>query len=206
VRRGQLKQNAWKGGIAFSFPAFILAFALALAGHSSQIAMANVDHTIVKPPSFAPLRSDDRGYFVEFRVRKDNEFGHSYVVLGAFDRLGHNRRLGVVGFGTAPGARSGMATLLGAAGRVGYTNNDHAHNPVERFRVPVDRATVRKVMGAIFDMHQSWTGYQLLFRNCNTFAGAIARLIGLNVPLIDAVPPTIYVRELMRLNSAVERS
>ena len=93
---------------------YALAFMLAVIGYPCHIAKAGIDDAIVMSPAFGPLHSDDRGYYVEFRARTDDEFGHSYVVLGAVDGQGRGRRLGTVGFGTATGAPSGLLAIFGS--------------------------------------------------------------------------------------------
>ena len=203
--RWHARKNVATGQAARPSVACALALMLAMIAHCG-IALAGVDDAIVKSPSFAPMRSDDRHYYVEFRARRDNVFGHSYVVLGAVDGQGRARRLGTMGFGTATGAPSGLPAIFGSAGRIGYTNDDIVSKPIERFRISIDRATVHRIARTTGAMHRTWTAYWLLSRNCNTFAGAIATEVGLNVPHVDAVRPDTYVRELRRLNSAsVER-
>ena len=199
--RWHARKNVATGQAARPSVACALALMLAMIAHCG-IALAGVDDAIVKSPSFAPMRSDDRHYYVEFRARRDNVFGHSYVVLGAVDGQGRGRRLGTMGFGTATGAPSGLPAIFGSAGRIGYTNDDIVSKPIERFRISIDRATVHRIARTTGAMHRTWTAYWLLSRNCNTFAGAIATEVGLNVPHVDAVRPDTYVRELRRLNSA----
>ena len=200
--RWHARKNVATGQAAQPRVACALALILAVTGYPCATAMASFDAAIVKSPSFAPMRSDDRYYYVEFRARRDNVFGHSYVVLGAVDGQGRGRRLGTMGFGTATGAPSGLLAIFGSAGRIGYTNDDIVSKPVERVRISIDRATVHRIARATGAMHRTWTAYWLLTRNCNTFAGAIATGVGLNVPYVDAVRPDTYVRELRRLNSA----
>ena len=178
---------------------------LAVIGYPCEIAKADIDDASVMSPEFGPLRSDDRGYYVEFRARTDDEFGHSYVVVGAVDGQGRGRRLGTVGFGTATGAPSGLLAVFGSPGSVGYTNDDIMQKPIERFRISIDRATVRGIVRTTAAMRRTWTSYWLLTSNCNTFVGAIATGVGLNIPYVEAVPPDAYVRELRRLNSASAR-
>jgi hypothetical protein len=194
-----------RSGSAQPIVACALAFMLAVIGYPCEIAKADIDDAIVMSAAFGPLHSDDRGYYVEFRARRDNEFGHSYVVLGAVDGQGRGRRLGTVGFGTATGAPSGLLAIFGSPGSVGYTNDDIVQKPIERFRISIDRATVRGIVRTTAAMRRTWTFYWLLARNCNTFVGAIATLVGLHVPYYDAVRPDTYVRELRRLNSASAR-
>ena len=179
-----------------------LAFMLAVIGYPCEICEGRHRRCERKSTEFAPLRSDDRGYYVEFRARTDNEFGHSYVVVGAVDRQGRGRRLGTVGFGTATGAPSGLNAVFGSRGQIGYTNDDIVQKPIESFRISIDRATVRGIVRTTAAMRRTWTSYSLLTRNCNTFVGAIATRAGLDVPYYDAVQPDTYVRELRRLNSA----
>jgi hypothetical protein len=195
-------KDAATGGAAQPFVACALALMLAVIGYPCENAKADIDDARVKSTEFAPLRSNDRGYYVEFRARTDNEFGHSYVVVGAVDRQGRSRRLGTVGFGTATGAPSGLNAIFGSRGQIGYTKDDIVQKPIERFRISIDRATVRGIVRTTAAMRRTWTSYLLLTRNCNTFVGAIATRAGLDVPYYDAVQPDTYVRELKRLNSA----
>ena len=156
--RWHARKNVATGQAARPSVACALALMLARIAHCG-IALAGVDDAIVKSPSFAPMRSDDRHYYVEFRARRDNVFGHSYVVLGAVDGQGRARRLGTMGFGTATGAPSGLPAIFGSAGRIGYTNDDIVSKPIERFRISIDRATVHRIARTTGAMHRTWTAW-----------------------------------------------
>jgi hypothetical protein len=156
---------------------------------------------IVYPPAICRNQPARNAIYLEFRARTDDEFGHAYIVLKLVDRSGKVQCTGVFGFEPAAGAPSGIFTLLGAPGTVGFTDDDLTAKPAERYRIRISRQTYRNIVRAVEDMHHSWTVYQLLFMNCNTFAGEIATLAGLHVPISTAALSVDYIRQLRDLNS-----
>jgi hypothetical protein len=164
--------------------------------HAGSIAPSDIVH----PPAFLAVQNDVT-YVLEFRARTDDAFGHAFMVIEAIDRRGNIDRAGIFGFGTATGAPDGLFSLFGSIGEIGYTTDDINAHLTETFRVPLSRTTYRQLTQSVTDARSSWTVYGLLFLNCNTFIGAIARSIGLHAPENSALLPADFVRELKRLNA-----
>jgi hypothetical protein len=156
----------------------------------------------VMAPVFAPLRAGDSAVYLEFRARNDDEFGHAYMVLEIADAKGRVRPAGIFGFGTATGAPSGLFSLFGSPGEIGYTGPDLTVPPVETYRVRIDRAAYVRIAGSVGEMRKTWTVYELLFFNCNTLVGEVAHQAGLSAPAFDALFPSAYVQRLRELNAA----
>jgi hypothetical protein len=178
----------------------ILALAVPGAVISTAVAGGEEAASTVRAPVFSPLRAGDRAYFLEFRARDDDAFGHAYMVLEIADARGAIRNAGHFGFGTATGAPSGLLSLFGSPGEIGFTGNDLARQPVETFRVRIDRATYQRIVQSAGDKRKSWTVYELLFFNCNTLLGDVATQAGLTAPAFDALFPAAYVQQLRELN------
>jgi hypothetical protein len=144
-----------------------------------------------------------RSYYAEFRARDEpGGFGHSYVILGTIDFAGDSRQTVVAGF--MP--RGEMAEHWGrfgmpVAGMVGVTRSDFLRRPDARFRIPISQAKYYRVLSKIQEMRTTWTTYELLLSNCNSFVREIASTAGLRAPLIPAQFPVDYVGELRALNS-----
>ena len=50
-------------------------------------------------------------------------------------------------------------------------------------------------------MRRTWSTYELLLSNCNSFVSEVANTAGLRTPLLTAQLPVAYVSELRTLNS-----
>lgn len=179
----------------------ILAIALFSATIPATRAGGEEAASVVMAPVFSAVRAGDRAYFLEVRARDDDAFGHAYMVLEIADARGVLRNAGIFGFGTATGAPSGLFTLFGSPGEIGYTGNDLTRPPVETYRVRIDRGTYQKIVRSVGEKRKSWTVYELLFFNCNTLIGDIASQAGLTAPAFDALFPAAYVRRLRELNT-----
>jgi hypothetical protein len=164
------------------------------------LAGAAATDNVVMHPAFSPIGPGDRGIRLEFRARADEAFGHAYMAVVIASMDGTERDAGLFGFGTATGAPSGVAALFGAPGEIGYTQDDVVAAPAETYRVRIGRDTYRRIVASVRAKRRLWRSYDLLFLNCNTFMGIIAREIGLDAPGNDTLQPAEYVRLLEELN------
>src|SRR5262249_14310315 len=142
-------------------------------------------------------------FYIEFRARDEADgYGHSYVTLGEIDASGTARQTIVAGF-VPDGADSDRWSKSGlpVAGAVGITRSDIAGPHHARFRVAISRAQYFRTVQTIRHLHRTWRVYELLLRNCNSFAGRIAGSLGLRTPLLTAQYPVRYVAELRSLNA-----
>ena len=154
------------------------------------------------PPRIIPVTSEARSFYVEFRARNDGGLGHSYVTLGTLDTIDQARQTLVVGF-LPKSADDDHWSRFGipVTGLVGVTSSDLVRRPAIRFRVAISKATYFRVVNKIRRLRFTWTTYELVVRNCNTFVSLIASSIGLRTPMVTAQYPVRYVAELRALNS-----
>jgi hypothetical protein len=159
-----------------------------------------------EPPHAArivPIIWTARSYYAEFRARDEaGGFGHSFVTLGTIDTAGESRQTVVAGF-MPRGEMADHWSRFGVpvAGTVGVVRSDFVQRPAVRFRILISEAKYYRVLSKIQDMRRTWTRYELLLSNCNSFVREIASTAGLRVPLIPAQLPVDYVGELRTLNS-----
>jgi hypothetical protein len=185
------------------FAISLIAGLIMLLPCSSGSGTASYEHTY--PARIAgATKSAAKSFYVEFRGRNEaGGFGHSYVVLGAIDSAGESRQTVVAGFmpKDADDDRWGQFGVP-VTGLVGVVRSDFVRRPDVRFRVPVSKARYYRVVTKVHRLRGTWTTYQLLVQNCNSFVGEIAIAAGLRTPVLTAQFPVWYIEELQALNSS----
>jgi len=164
---------------------------------------ASADYERAYPPRMLAASAEATAFYIEFRARDEaGGYGHSYVTLGEVDTSGGTRQTIVAGFlpDGADADRWGKVGLP-VAGAVGVTRSDLAGRHHARFRVSISRTQYFRVVRTIHHLRRTWRRYELLLRNCNSFAGQIAGSIGLRTPMVTAQYPVRYVAELRNINS-----
>ena len=161
------------------------------------------DYEVTHPPRIVTASADAIAYYLEFRARYEvGGFGHSYVTLGTIDATNHGHPTVVAGFvPRSPDDDYWSKFALPVIGLVGVTRSDLLHKADARFRITINRATYFRVVSEIRRLHSTWTSYELVVHNCNSFVSEIASSVGLRTPLISAQYPVHYVAELRSLNS-----
>jgi hypothetical protein len=155
------------------------------------------------PPRLMAAPADATSFYLEFRARDDvGGFGHSYVMLGAIDASNREHRTLIAGFVPRSADDDYWSKFgLPVTGLIGVTRSDFVRPPNARFRILINKATYLRVIATIHSLGHTWTGYELVVHNCNSFVGEIARSVGLRAPLITVQYPVQYVAELRALNS-----
>jgi len=156
------------------------------------------------PPRIIAVSEDARSFFLEFRARNEaGGFGHSYVTLGTIDASGHGHQSVVVGFMPRSADDDYWSKFgLPVTGSVGVTRSDLLRRPDARFRIALNKLTYFRVVREIRGLRKTWTHYELVVHNCNSFVGEVAGSVGLRTPLITAQYPVSYVADLRALNSS----
>jgi len=168
--------------------------------------VTNAGNPSYEPPHAArisPINWQARSFYAEFRARDEaGGFGHSYVALGTVDFAGESRQTVVAGF-MPRGEMADHWSRFGVpvAGMIGVVRSDLVRRPVVRFRIPISEVKYYRVLSKIQEMRRTWTTYELLLSNCNSFVSEIASAVGLRAPLISAQFPVGYVGELRALNT-----
>ena len=90
---------------------------------------------------------------------------------------------------------------LPVTGMLGVTRSDLLRRPDARFRIAVNESTYLRLVSKVRSLRRTWTQYELVVHNCNSFVSEIASSVGLRTPLITAQYPVGYVTELRALNA-----
>ena len=156
------------------------------------------------PPRIFAVPPDARSFYLEFRARNEaGGWGHSYVTLGTIDASGQGHETVVVGFMPRSADDDYWSKFgLPVTGIVGVTRSDLRRRPDARFRMALNKAAYFRVVSEIRGLRKTWTQYELVVHNCNSFVSEIASSVGLRTPLITAQYPVGYVADLRALNSA----
>ena len=155
------------------------------------------------PPRIMPAATDARLFYVEFRAREEaGGFGHSYITLGIVGLNGETRQTVVAGFMPMSMIDDYWSQFgLPVTGVVGVVRSDIVRRPDARFRIAISKANYYRIVSRIQDMRRTWSTYELLLSNCNSFVSEVASTAGLRAPLLAAQLPVAYVSELRTLNS-----
>ena len=167
----------------------------------AEAGSANYERTY--PPRISAVTAEARSFYVEFRARDEvGGFGHSYVTLGIIDAVGEVRETVVAGF-MPKSADDEYWSRIGVpvTGLVGMVRSDFIKRPNARFRIAISKAKYYRVLRKIHSLRETWTTYELVVQNCNSFVSQIADTLGLHVPMVTAQFPVHYVPELRALNS-----
>jgi len=156
-----------------------------------------------RPARILAVTADARAFYLEFRARNETGgFGHSYVALGTIDASGQGHQTVVVGFMPRSADDNYWSKFgLSVTGLVGYTRSDLLRRADAGFRVVLSRPRYFRLVSEIRSLRKTWTNYELVVHNCNSFVGEIASSVGLRIPLITAQYPVGYITELHALNA-----
>jgi hypothetical protein len=162
---------------------------------------ANYERTY--PPRIIALTEAVTSFYVEFRAREEiGGYGHSYITLGAINSIGEVRETVVAGFMPKSADDDYWSQFgLPVTGSVGVVRSDVIRRPDTRFRIAVSKPKYDRILSEINRLRRTWTTYELLVQNCNSFVGHMADAIDLRTPLLTAQYPVNYVAELRALNS-----
>ena len=171
--------------------------------HLPKGASAGSNYEVTHPPHTVAAPAGAESFYLEFRARNEVAgFGHSYVTLGAIDASNQGHQTFVAGFVPRSADDDYWSKFgLPVTGLIGVTRSDLLRQPDARFRILINKATYLRVIATIRELGHTWTGYELVLHNCNSFVGEVARSVGLQAPLITAQYPVHYVAELRSLNS-----
>ncbi len=144
-------------------------------------------------------------YFIEFRSRHSNTYGHTFVVFG---RLNARGEVGTVKPGMVAGLSPQGETLTWAIGHVvpvaadtGWSDGDLEEPYVtNRFRVLLTAAEYAKLVVHIKHKQANSPVWHLAMYNCNLWTGEIAEFLGLRTGS-SLMLPADYIQTMKELNT-----
>lgn len=149
-----------------------------------------------------PNRSDK--YYIEFRSRYAQSYGHAFVVFGRGNGPGKKISPNQIA-GLHPASNSPVPFWVGhvipVASETGASEGDTDEIYVSaRYRVLLTKPEYDKVVAYIRKLQKTKTLWQEMVYNCNSFVGDIAAFVGLKTPASAWVMPQTYITELRDLN------
>ena len=139
--------------------------------------------TFVAPALAQPRAAIQGGYFVDFRSRPGYLFGHTFIVYGRLDARGrpHGTRLAGI-YPTDGQAGLIVGSLIPVRASVRGVEDDFSERPTNIYRKrlsPAQYAKLERVVGGLKRSEREW---DLLFKNCNDFAIAVAKRMDMATP------------------------
>lgn len=160
------------------------------------LAMACLLACLVPMPANAQAQRVGPPYFVEFRARETDTFGHSVVVYGHIDAYGRMTKRNFVSL--HPIGDKGL--IFPARAWVGPSAEDIHSPPVASYRRPLTAAQYARVAGTVRRMKANWHIWHAAFINCNDLSIQVADTIGLRRPH-GVMPPSLWVHTLRAMNN-----
>ena len=140
------------------------------------------------------------GYFVDFRSRPGYLFGHSFIVYGRLDERGKPYDTHLAGIYPTDGqAGLILGSLIPVRASVRGVEDDYKERPsniYHRRLSAVQYARLVRVVGGLKHTEREW---DLLFKNCNDFAIAVAKGMDMTTPP-SWLMPYYFVDGLRLLN------
>lgn len=156
-----------------------------------------------KPNNRKPARGLARPYYIEFRSRSAQSYGHTFAMYGRLDGRGKIASSTVTGL--HPISESPVPWMIGhliiVPSETGPSDGDTEDQYVTaRFRVTLTPDEYKRVTTYIGKLRKSSPVWHAVLNNCNTYVGDIARFMGLKTPLSTMEFPPDYINGLRDLN------
>jgi hypothetical protein len=143
-----------------------------------------------------------KSYYIEFRSRSAQSYGHTFSVYG---RLNGSRIASKTVAGLHPATESPVPWMIGhvvlVPSETGASDGDTEDQYVTaRFRVVMNEAEYKKVTGYINQLRAKSPVWHAVLYNCNAFVGDIAKFMGMETPSSTMLMPEDYITSLRDLN------
>ncbi len=143
-----------------------------------------------------------KSYYIEFRSRSAQSYGHTFSVYG---RLNGGRIACKTVAGLHPATESPVPWMIGhvvlVPSETGPSDGDTEDQYVTaRFRVVMNETEYKKVTGYISQLRAKSPVWHAVLYNCNAFVGDIAKFMGMETPSSTMLMPEEYISSLRDLN------
>jgi hypothetical protein len=184
-------------GLLAGFCAFALSPQLQIPAAGAQgadTAAAAANARTTAPKAAAPRVT--KPYFIEFRARSAQSYGHTFSIFGRLNAKGKIVSSQVAGL--HPFTESPLPWMLGhlilVPSETGASDGDTEDQYViARFRILLSAAEYQKVTTYIKGLQAKSPVWHAALYNCNAFVGDIARFMGLKVPASHLSLPEDYI-------------
>jgi hypothetical protein len=160
--------------------------------------------------SAGPIAAAPKGeqYYVEFRSRYAQSYGHAFVVFGRGPGPGKKISPNQVA-GLHPATDSAIPFWIGhvipVKAETGASEGDTDEIYVSaRYRVMLNKADYDRTLAFIRNLQKTSPMWQEMIYNCNDFVADIARFVGLKTPSTKTFPKE-FITGLRELNEGRQR-
>ena len=145
----------------------------------------------------------ERYYFVEFRARMAESYGHAYLTYGRVDGKGQIIQSSVAGL--HPFTESVLPWLIGhiipVPSETGASDGDMEEMYVSaRYRVLVNEDDYRQTVAFIKELQAKNPYWHASLNNCIGFLKDVAKFMGLRTPVSTLSYPEVFVKNLREMN------
>ena len=147
--------------------------------------------------------SPERPFFVEFRARNAESYGHLYVMYGEANDRHEIVRSEIAGFFPAGDTQRckecsvywwTIGHVLPVPSEIGASDGDLEEQYVlARFRIWIDREQYQRLVAYINDRKTHLMPWNALVTNCVTFGRDVAEYLGVKMPLIFMLSPSVVL-------------
>lgn len=166
-------------------------------------AQKSAAHVAAAPAaSSQAVRKEAKPYFIEFRARAAQSYGHTFAVHGP---VGQKITAAQV-VGLHPATESPIPWMIGhlvlVPSETGASDGDTEDQYIiASYRILLTEAEYRRVTDYMKQLQASSPVWHAVLYNCNAFVGDIAKFMGLKTPSSSLLMPKEYITELKELNA-----
>jgi hypothetical protein len=168
----------------------------------SACASPGNDASTVHPPAADATASTSVAttpFYVDFRTRPDSTI-HTFVQYGAQDPSGRPLERKTAGF-FLPHALGALIAFVAYPGEIG-SEDYYANLPSSTtFHQNLTSEQYERLTRYIDSERAKPQIFSFIFNNCNDFVAGAAHAIGLKVPFLRMLPPTLFIKLLAQMNS-----
>jgi hypothetical protein len=164
--------------------------------------VANVQGNASVGAGSPALHKQTKSYFVEFRARAAQSYGHTFAVHG---RVGQKITADQV-VGLHPFTESPIPWMAGhiilVPSETGASDGDTEDQYIiARYRILLTEQEHRRLVAHMKQMQASSPVWHAVFYNCNAFVADIAKYMGLKTPSSTLQMPKDFITQLRELNT-----
>jgi hypothetical protein len=166
---------------------------------------ATKSSSIAPATTRSPTRKDVKLYFVEFRARSAQSYGHTFLVHG---RIGQKiAQKDVVGL--HPFTESSIPWMIGhlvwVPSETGASDGDvEEQYVIARYRIILNQEEYKRVARYLKERQANAPVWHAVLYNCNAFIADIAKFMGLKTPASTLLMPKNFINELKELNVGIK--
>jgi len=151
----------------------------------------------------APAAVEEDLYYLEFRARSAESYGHTFAMFGRRNAQGQIVTRDVAGL--HPASTSDIPYMLGhlvpVPSETGPSDGDlEDQYMTANYRINLSKAEYEDVLGYIRELQESSPVWHAVLYNCSAFVSDIAQYMGLKTPSSLLFPKT-YIETLREMNT-----